>query len=306
MLQDLIQFKDREKWYAAKFCSDDAPDWNPGNFVSSEHAAPGRKLITVDAEISRDKVPIRNAYKHVGQRATLRVNSGPERDLFVAVPPPPMELNKQALFKVRGDIHSGEIKKVVENISVTWPLQVLVTEDDGDELWNLTEGDSVEVGPFKGSGLDLRGPIQSFFAYPTLIIFCEGQGIATAKALIEATPNSGGLLFNMRSEVRMYYRVRPHAATLCFKHLYGEWEQKHGCKVITSTRDTFEEMFDNDDTLTYEPSSTAAIILTGNDEEGEEAEKAAAEVGGCFRGPACMWQQLCLFMGLTAGRGCCC
>ena len=82
MLQDLIQFKDREKWYAAKFCSDDAPDWNPGSFVSSEHAAPGRKLITVDAEISRDKVPIRNAYKHVGQRATLRVNSGPERDLF--------------------------------------------------------------------------------------------------------------------------------------------------------------------------------------------------------------------------------
>ena len=75
---------------------------------------------------------------------------------------------------------------------------------------------------------------------------------------------------------------------LCFKHLYGEWEQKHGCKVITSTRDTFEEMFDNDDTLTYEPSSTAAIILTGNDEEGEEAEKAAAEVGGCIRGPACM------------------
>ena len=82
MLQDLIQFKDREKWYAAKFCSDDAPDWNPGSFVSSERAAPGRKLITVDAEISRDKVPIRNAYKHVGQRATLRVNSGPERDLF--------------------------------------------------------------------------------------------------------------------------------------------------------------------------------------------------------------------------------
>ena len=64
-----------------------------------------------------------------------------------------MELNKQALFKVRGDIHSGEIKKVVENISVTWPLEVLVTEDDGDELWNLTEGDSVEVGPFKVGSL---------------------------------------------------------------------------------------------------------------------------------------------------------
>ena len=66
----------------------------------------------------------------------------------------------------------------------------------------------------QGSGLDLRGPIQSLFAYPTLIIFCEGQGIATAKALIEATSNTGGLLFNLRSEVRMYYRVRSHAVSL--------------------------------------------------------------------------------------------
>ena len=35
------------------------------------------------------------------------------------------------------------------------------------------------------------------------------------------------------------------------------------------------EMFDNDDTLTYEPSQTAAIVLTGGD---EEAEAAALEV----------------------------
>ena len=35
------------------------------------------------------------------------------------------------------------------------------------------------------------------------------------------------------------------------------------------------DMFDDDDTLVYEPAMTAAIILTGED---DEAEKAALEV----------------------------
>ena len=41
--------------------------------------------------------------------------------------------------------------------------------------------------------------------------------------------------------------------------------------MVTSTRDTFQGMFDDDDTLAYEPASTAAIILTGGDEEAEAA-----------------------------------
>ncbi len=60
-----------------------------------------------------------------------------------------------------------------------------------------------------------------------------------------------------------------------FQNRYGEWEERHCCKVITSTRGTFMDMFDDDDTLMYEPAQTAAIILTGDD---EEAEKAALEV----------------------------
>ena len=59
-----------------------------------------------------------------------------------------------------------------------------------------------------------------------------------------------------------------------YKDRFEAWEAL-GCKVISSTRDTFMEMFDNDDTLAYEPASTAAVILTGND---EEAEAAALEV----------------------------
>ena len=67
----------------------------------------------------------------------------------------------------------------------------------------------------------------------------------------------------------------PNQEALCFQNLYGDWEERHCCKVITSTRGTFMDMFDDDDTLMYEPAQTAAIILTGDD---EEAEKAALEV----------------------------
>ncbi len=59
----------------------------------------------------------------------------------------------------------------------------------------------------QGGGIKLRGPVSGIWQYPTLVIFCEGDGIATAKALIETTPEMGGLNLNMRSDVRMYYRV---------------------------------------------------------------------------------------------------
>lgn len=67
----------------------------------------------------------------------------------------------------------------------------------------------------------------------------------------------------------------PNQEALCYKDRYEEWEQKYCCKVITSTRDTFQDMFDDDNTLAYEPESTAAVILCGSD---EEAEAAALEV----------------------------
>lgn len=56
--------------------------------------------------------------------------------------------------------------------------------------------------------MNLRGPIIGIYNFPTIVIFCEGTGIAAAKALIEATAGSGGLSFPLRKDVRMYYRVR--------------------------------------------------------------------------------------------------
>jgi hypothetical protein len=59
----------------------------------------------------------------------------------------------------------------------------------------------------KGAGIDLRGPLIGIYSFSTIVIFCEGLGIATAKALIEATAGVGGLSFPLRRDVRMYYRV---------------------------------------------------------------------------------------------------
>jgi hypothetical protein len=62
---------------------------------------------------------------------------------------------------------------------------------------------------------------------------------------------------------------------MCFRDRWDGWRTRCNVVVATSTRDTFQEMFDDDDTLAYEPSTTAAVIMCGGD---EEAEAAALEV----------------------------
>lgn len=46
------------------------------------------------------------------------------------------------------------------------------------------------------------------YRYPTLVLLVEGRGIATARALVESTDESGpGLALGYRRDVRMYYKV---------------------------------------------------------------------------------------------------
>lgn len=272
---DLWQIPNREAWYHATWCATDQPDWNPAKFVRSTQLAPGVREIVLECEISREKVPLLNAYKHVGQRASVRVSSGIPAEVAIAGPPFPLGLNRAALLRVRGDIRAEETKTVKEEISVLVELPLWVREEEQPELYKMSEEDAVvEVGPFKGGGLQLRGPISGVFLFPTLVIFCEGAGIAAAKALIEAGTEPCGLGLRRRTDVRMYYRA-PNEASLCYRELYEQWGERYGCQVITSTRDSFSDMFDDDQTLMYEPDTTAALILTGGD---EEAEAAAAEV----------------------------
>ena len=74
----------------------------------------------------------------------------------------------------------------------------------------------MRVHATQGAGMDLRGPIIGMYAYPTIVIFCEGQGIAAARALVQAAASEGGLSFQYREDVRMYYRVGRHSPTTSF------------------------------------------------------------------------------------------
>jgi hypothetical protein len=47
--------------------------------------AAGQRLLTFEAEISRERVPIRNAYKAAGQSAVIRINGGTKHVLPVRV-----------------------------------------------------------------------------------------------------------------------------------------------------------------------------------------------------------------------------
>ena len=180
-------------------------------------------------------------------------------------------------MKVRGDLTAGEIKLAAEDGSRKAELALVVEESEAPDLYKGSAADLFELGPFVGTGFSLRGPLAAIFLYPTIVIFCETPaGLAAARALAAATTDVGGLSFNLRKEVRMYYRA-PNEASLCYRGELDSWKEKYGVHVITSTRDSFQDMFDFDDTLMYEPETTAALILTGP-EDGGEAEAAALAV----------------------------
>eukprot|EP00882_Tetradesmus_deserticola_P001057 GHRQ01001144.1.p1 GENE.GHRQ01001144.1~~GHRQ01001144.1.p1 ORF type:complete len:400 (+),score=143.13 GHRQ01001144.1:233-1432(+) len=273
--EDLMQFPDRYKWYEAKFAADDMPDWIPGRFISAAQQAPHMRLLTFEVEVSRERVPLRNAYKAAGQRMNVRVNGGEKRSLTVASPPHPEDLNKEALFLCKGDIYSGETKQAREPTSTLAEVQVLVNSKEAPEVYNMGADDLVSVGPFEGGGLDMRSSgIQAVFRFPTVIVFASGQGIATAAALLESPLGASTHLSSMlRADVRVYYNA-PNRTSLCLTERYEQWAQELKVQVVPTTGG-FMDAWDGDDTLVYDPATTAAVILTGGD---EEAEAAALEV----------------------------
>ena len=206
--EDLWQHPDRASWYLARFAADDQPDWNPATFLRSAPLAPGVKEVVLEVEISRERVPIRNAYKHIGQKASVRVNGGIEQQVMPSCPPYPIDMLRAGLLRVRGDMTAGETKIASEEGSVKAELVLVVEESAATDLYRSTEGDLLELGPFVGGGIDLKGPMAVIFLYTTVVIFVETpEGLATARALVSASSDVGGLSFKIRNDVRMYYRV---------------------------------------------------------------------------------------------------
>lgn len=55
----------------------------------------------------------------------------------------------------------------------------------------------------------------------------------------------------------------PNEAALCWRGQHEEWAERWGLKVITSTRDTFSDMFDDDETLMCATSPPCCLCHEG-------------------------------------------
>lgn len=58
------------------------------------------------------------------------------------------DLNRTSLYMCRGDLPAGETKRVSDALTVRAHVAVYVQESQGKEVYNMTEGDLLEVGPF--------------------------------------------------------------------------------------------------------------------------------------------------------------
>lgn len=278
-LKQLKQEKlERAGKYRSKVAGTETPEWNFARVVERNDLLPKMRELILEVETSRELVSLRNSYCAVGKVCQLKVKGSEPMELTPSCAPFPPEDQHGTLLKLRGDLRAGQTKLPEDVISVKALLSVLVTPEDGEafdlqpEAPDLAEDKlSAEVGPFLGAGFCFRGPIQSVFNYPTLLICCEGKGIGFAKAMVEATAGRGSLDLACRDDVRVYYKV-PNEDSVCYGDLFASWEEEYGVKTIVHTS-SFLDAFDDDDDLEYEPETTAMVSLGD-----VETEKAACEL----------------------------
>lgn len=253
----------RSAWYEPNVAANDQPAWRKAEWKQADRMHAKAKDLVLMVETSRELVARENAYTAVGQKARVKVAGGEVLLVPVATAPFPLDRQQAALFKLKGDMFAGEIKEAKEEINVVEELHLLVLEEEHPDLFRAEGDETIEVGPFHGNGIDLRNSLMhSVYRFKKVLLFAEGSGIATAKAFIEA-PGDQALTIPMREEVKLYYKV-PNQESVCYKHLFEEWESKHGVKTVLTTS-SFQDAFDDDDELEYDPETTGIIILGDED-----------------------------------------
>ncbi|GJP86331.1 hypothetical protein CLOP_g16366 [Closterium sp. NIES-67] len=279
----LKESEDSSKPYAVvEVDAAEQKDFNVATVTAVEDVAPGVRVVTVNAEISREFIPIDKAYTKPGQTVLARLPEGEAVSTYVSSPPFPSESNWRVLYKLRGDIPAGATKAPQYALSVKHPLELHVTADH--PLYNVQPDAEVEIGAFQANGLDLR-PIMFLSRFPTLLIFASGNGIAAARSLIEAS-DVGSLFLNMRSEVRLFYSA-PSPSAVAYKERFAHWE-KLNAKVRPTVDATngeewdglvgsFADAFDADD-LEYDPELTAAVVF-GDKQSNQAALQVLNEAG---------------------------
>jgi hypothetical protein len=234
-----------------------------------EQVAAKTRDVTVLAEVSRELVPLVHAYKQIGQRGLARKPAAKASARGVEVPlssaPPPIEVYEESLDRLRGDIASSDAKVALEPISTKHEVTLHANAAKHRLVYDLQPGDEIELGAFQGAGMSFR-PIQFIFGYPTVLIAAAGDGVASAKALIECGASDRGLCFHMRESVHLYQREDPDGS-LRYEDRHAHWADEFHVdvrRVAKGRTSGLQEAFDADD-LVYDPDATAAIVFDGGD-----------------------------------------
>lgn len=244
------------------------PRYFEAEVVRVEQVTKSVRDVTVLAEVSRELVPLTQAYKQVGQRATVRAAgaNGAGAQVPISSAPPPVEVYEESLDRLRGDIAASDSKVQLEPVSTLTEVTLRVDSARHRALYGLEPGDKVETGPFAGMGMSFR-PMQFIFGYPTVLICANGEGISSAKALIECGASDRGLCFHMREAVRLYQREEQDGS-LAYADRHANWANAYHVDVHPVKRaggaHALQDAFDADD-LEYDPDATAAIVFDGGD-----------------------------------------
>eukprot|EP00793_Prasinoderma_coloniale_P003697 PRCOL_00003073-RA len=215
------------------------PRYFEAEVVRVEQVTKSVRDVTVLAEVSRELVPLTQAYKQVYE---------------------------ESLDRLRGDIAASDSKVQLEPVSTLTEVTLRVDSARHRALYGLEPGDKVETGPFAGMGMSFR-PMQFIFGYPTVLICANGEGISSAKALIECGASDRGLCFHMREAVRLYQREEQDGS-LAYADRHANWANAYHVDVHPVKRaggaHALQDAFDADD-LEYDPDATAAIVFDGGD-----------------------------------------
>ena len=211
---------------------------------------------------------------------------------------------RAVLYKLRNDQSANHVKVEEELSSVRATVQLWLGAKEAPEVAALTPGEALQTGYFSGGGLNIKpflgvfrvrltlrkaaqytrvscadGCVLFSAQFPVLLLFVKGQGIATAKALVECAAGTG-LALPCREDVRLYYGAAVDAE-LAFREQWPEWEARSGVKVrpavltpgaaSVGVKGTVRDAFDADDVM-YDPALTAAIVLGDEEFETEVLE----------------------------------
>lgn len=59
----------------------------------------------------------------------------------------------------------------------------------------------------------------------------------------------------------LLFSLTPYRTSLCLTERWDQWQEQYGVQVVPTTA-SFSDAWDGDDTLVYDPDSTAAFILS--------------------------------------------